>query len=295
MKKLLLGYDASEPSREAARMAGRIAEKLGGSVTVLTVGQLATAVGTSVLPTVEESSFRPIVEQGAQIVRALGANAETRVRFGEPAQVLIDIAAEEGYDMLIVGHRGLGGIKSLLLGSVAKKVATGALCPVMVVRGSAPATIRKVLAAVDGSEHAERALEAGATLAKAFAAPVTLVHVVFPPLLAESKLEAAARRTGPSPEQQAGHEALARACEICLRSGVDCDSVQLGVGCESVFADGPPCEVICRYAQHEGYDLVTVGRRGMGGVRRLLLGSVSDEVLSKAGPLVLLSGEHPKK
>ncbi|TAK35785.1 MAG: universal stress protein [Chloroflexota bacterium] len=296
MKRLLIGYDGSDQAREAARTAGRLGVVLGAKVTVVTVGQIvlgqmASAAGTTVVPSLDERAFLPIAEDGAAIVRGSGVEADVCVLLGEPASKLIEVAAREGHDLVVVGHCGLGGLKGLVLGSVAKKVATEAPCPVLVVRGTAPEVLKNILVAVDGSELAEQALKAAATLAKAFAAGITLVHVVFPPLLNERKLEPAARRLRPTPEEQVGREALARAREICARMEVGYDSMQLGVDCESVLSDGPPSEVIPSLARSGVYDMVAVGRRGMSGVARLLLGSVSEEVLARGGALTLVAGK----
>lgn len=282
MKKLLLGYDGSEPAREAARSAARLATQLGAKVTVLTVGQFVTAVGTTVLPTVDENAFLPTAEDGVQIVRSLGADAEAEVVFGGPAQMLVDLAAREDYDFVVVGHRGLGGIKGLLLGSVAKGVATDAHCPVLVVRGKAPETIRSVLAAVDGSAQAQHAFEAAAVLAKTFGAQVTLLHAVDSRAVTATTQGAAVARLRLT-LQQTGDVALAKASEVCKRMKVNCIEKQ---------AEGEPAKTITHLAQSGAYDLVVVGRRGMSGLERLMLGSVSDEVLAKAGPLVLVAGER---
>lgn len=284
MNRLLVGYDGSEPAGEAARVAGRLAQRLGAGVTVLTVGHTVTAVGSGVVPAVDETAFLPVAEEGAELARVPGVSVDVRVALGDAAHMLIEVAAREGHDLIVVGHRGLGGIEGLLLGSVAKRVATDAPCPALVVRGAAPRAIRTVLAAVDGSEHAQRALEAATALAKAFAARTTLLYVLDTQALLVAKQGLAMRRLRSS-LQQAGQEALAKAGETCRRAGVDCDVVQV---------EGRPAEVICGLAQDGGYDLVAVGRRGLGGLARLVLGSVSDAVLAKAGPLVLLANAHSR-
>jgi nucleotide-binding universal stress UspA family protein len=70
------------------------------------------------------------------------------VLVGDPATVLIRESAHS--DLLVLGHRGRGGLSGLLLGSVAIKVAAHAICPVIITRGVAPVT-GDVLVGVDGS------------------------------------------------------------------------------------------------------------------------------------------------
>ena len=284
MNRLLVGYDGSEPAREAARVAGRLAQALGAEVTVLTVGQMIVPVGAGIVPAVDETAFLPLAEEGAGLARAPGVRVDARAELGEPAISLVEVAVREGYDLIVMGHRGLDGIAGLVLGSVAKKVATDSPCAVLVVRGPAPERIQKVLAAVDGSAHAQHALDAAIALAKAFAARLALLSVLDAQAPARAEQNMAARRRRDA-LRQAGDAALAQAREACRRAAMDCDAVQ---------AEGRPAEVICRLARDGRYDLVAIGRRGVGGLARLFLGSVSDEVLAKAGPLVLVAGAHSK-
>nr|WP_221377171.1 universal stress protein [Actinoplanes polyasparticus] len=72
----------------------------------------------------------------------------TEILAGDPAAVLIRESAHA--DLLVLGHRGRGGLPELLLGSVAIKVAAHATCPVLITRGTAPAT-GDILVGVDGS------------------------------------------------------------------------------------------------------------------------------------------------
>ncbi len=287
MKKLLVGYDGSGPAREAARMAGLLAKGLAAKVTVIAVGQVAPLV---VVPTgmvvrvAEEQDFLSVARDGAEIARAMGADAEDRVALGDPADSIVDLATREGFDLTVVGHRGMGQVAGLVLGSVAKRIAEQAPCPALVVRGRAPGAIKRILVATDGSEHARRATETAVALAVAFDAEVSLLYVLDPKLLggvADRKAKLDLRHA----LERNGHEALEDAARLCQKAGV---------AHETVLAVGRPAEVILKRARFRGYDLVAVGRRGLGGMARLLVGSVSDEVLRRAECPVLLVGEKAK-
>jgi nucleotide-binding universal stress UspA family protein len=56
------------------------------------------------------------------------------LREGDPADEIVTAARDEGYDLIVVGHRGLSPIKAFLLGSVSSRVVTHAPCSVLVVR-----------------------------------------------------------------------------------------------------------------------------------------------------------------
>ncbi|MGI5837072.1 MAG: universal stress protein [Chloroflexota bacterium] len=285
--KLLVGYDGSDPAREAAHTAAHLARRLGASVVIFTVGKIPAWVeGVSgvFIPVIDESDFVPIATEGAQIVRAIGVEVDTRVAMGEPADRIIDLAGREEFDLVIVGHRGLGGVRGLVLGSIAKRVAEAAPCPVLVVRGPAPDTIERILVGIDGSQHSLKALSAAIELAKPFEAKITLIYVLDSTVIA-------AVRSGPAMRElrlsmaNAGLEALREASQRCQQAGVNCDTVQ---------TEGRPASVISRRAKEGDYDLVAIGRRGISGLARFALGGVSDAVLRSVNRPVLVAGEQAK-
>ena len=68
--------------------------------------------------------------------RALGGDVQRRVEYGDPAAEIVRVAADEGYDVVVVGSHGSGFVKRVLLGSVSQHVLHHAPCPVLVVRAS---------------------------------------------------------------------------------------------------------------------------------------------------------------
>jgi nucleotide-binding universal stress UspA family protein len=68
------------------------------------------------------------------LVKQAGAEAEGRLLWGKPADQIVELAEADGYEAIVMGHRGRGGLESLLLGSVAKDVIDQARCSVLVVR-----------------------------------------------------------------------------------------------------------------------------------------------------------------
>jgi nucleotide-binding universal stress UspA family protein len=65
-----------------------------------------------------------------------GLKVSTKLLQGRAADEIVETAREGGYDILIIGSRGLGGIKGFLLGSISHRVADEAPCPVLIVKGS---------------------------------------------------------------------------------------------------------------------------------------------------------------
>ena len=75
-----------------------------------------------------------VLKRAARDALSKGVEVETHAREGHPAEVIIDVAKQEQADLIVVGSRGLTGIKRYLLGSVSSKVSEHAPCSVMIVR-----------------------------------------------------------------------------------------------------------------------------------------------------------------
>jgi nucleotide-binding universal stress UspA family protein len=117
--RILHAGDGSTESQEAARLAGAIARVRGGSVTTLHV----SADGTSPPARAEES---------ARLSEAAGVEPAILTEEGSPAGKIVETAGSTGASLVIVGSRGLTGLKAL--GSVSERVAHHAPCSVLIVR-----------------------------------------------------------------------------------------------------------------------------------------------------------------
>jgi universal stress protein A len=144
--KILLPCDFSQCSEEAAQRALELAERLGGSVTMLHVYL------EPVYPTIEGSALmldRRAIEQSVRDMTAAleevrakhlrrGVPIDVRVVEGTPAEVICRLAAAESYDLIVMGTHGRTGLGHLFLGSVAERVVRTAPCPVLTARAPQP-------------------------------------------------------------------------------------------------------------------------------------------------------------
>ncbi|CAN5246414.1 universal stress protein [soil metagenome] len=140
----------------------------------------------------------------------------------------------------------------------------------------------KMLLATDGSEEAELALRTAVTLAKSAASELHVVHV-FP--MDEGILYPAEvlKRDAEETEQQA-REFLDRQVRRVRDEGL--------VAVKSHYRKGRPANEIVKLNEELGVDLVVVGSRGLGGIRRALMGSVSDSVVRYAPcPVLTVRGK----
>jgi nucleotide-binding universal stress UspA family protein len=86
-------------------------------------------------PEVYAERVRSIVaERTAEALGKLEARYTFRQETGHPAERIVQVAAAEGFDLIVLGRCGLGGFRSMLLGSVPDRVARHAPCPVLVMR-----------------------------------------------------------------------------------------------------------------------------------------------------------------
>jgi nucleotide-binding universal stress UspA family protein len=134
----------------------------------------------------------------------------------------------------------------------------------------------RILLAYDGFEHSQHALEQAAKLAADGKGEITVLSVV-PPDARGSK------SGGHVMLRPHAHEDVARA-HAYLR--------ELGLPSEMKMEAGDPAEEIVAEATTGGYDVVVVGSRGHGALGRLLLGSVSTEVVARAPCPVLVAGAN---
>lgn len=195
-----------------------------------------------------------------------------------PAHGLISAAADAG--LLVVGARGLGGFKGLLIGSVSQKCLHEAPCPVAVVRDPVPAgedQLPRVVVGVDASPSARGALTWAVDAARCRGAVLEVVHAWQPPYVGGFPF------TGALADYDL-YEASARelVAELIDSADVrDLPRVERTVVCSG------PASAVLDAAQRA--DLTVVGARGLGGVQRFLLGSVSHQVtLHATHPVVVV-------
>lgn len=141
--KILVATDGSDHSLKTLEKAIEFAISLKAEVTVLSVAQ---NVPVNVFPegfsaeefvSIErqlEKNAKEILSQAAQKLQQNGIKADTILGKGNPADFICKVAEEGDYDLIILGSRGLGGFKQLILGSVSNKVAQFSKKSVLIVK-----------------------------------------------------------------------------------------------------------------------------------------------------------------
>ncbi|MFQ5975608.1 MAG: universal stress protein [Candidatus Hydrothermarchaeales archaeon] len=136
MKKILVAVDGSEYSNAAVKKAGELAEKFGSKVTLLNVMKPLSVFHEEieVVENLQKDEARSILRKSKDILLDMGIDSKTLSKKGDPANEIVDLAKENDVDLVVVGSRGLSGIKMFLLGTVSNRVSEHALCSVLVVR-----------------------------------------------------------------------------------------------------------------------------------------------------------------
>ncbi|RYL88101.1 universal stress protein [Sporolactobacillus sp. Y61] len=138
-KKILVSYDDSDLSKKALKKAIEITELDGRTVLdvlhVVTVPANQFIVG-DVYREVRESTFKygnEIVSKADNLLRKLPNSTHTFVEEGQPVRAILTFAEENGYDLIVIGSRGLSGVKEFL-GSVSHGVVQRSKVPVLIVK-----------------------------------------------------------------------------------------------------------------------------------------------------------------
>jgi nucleotide-binding universal stress UspA family protein len=116
--RILVGTDGSSTAALAVERAVEVAEATGATLTILSAGNGAKA--------------QQVVAAAAATYAPRKVKIETLAREGDPAKVLLDVS-ERGYDLLVVGNKGMTGARGFFLGSVPNKVSHHSPCAILIV------------------------------------------------------------------------------------------------------------------------------------------------------------------
>ena len=141
---IVVGTDGSDTATEAVRQAVSLAKPLGAKLQIVSAYEPVSDTRLR-----EEAQQAPAdlqwmvnpkedveatLREAADMAEQSGVTAETFARQGDPADAILDVAEENGSDLIVVGNKGMTGAKRFLLGSVPNKVSHHAPCSVLIIR-----------------------------------------------------------------------------------------------------------------------------------------------------------------
>jgi len=293
--KILLATDGSKDAFLALRAAVDLSARTGSELHVVHAWlpfpdrshpSIAVASDAALY---EREAQKTLFEELDKVEAAGGAASGAHLERGRPAETISDLAEELKAGLVVVGSRGLGPVMRLVMGSVSEGVIALATCPVLVMRGGEDAwPPSRVVVGDDSSPGAKGAGDLAASIAGIVGASVLLVRAV--PVVWDVSEAARLVEDVALPRRAAlgGHELFlaSRARRLEETSGIRPRvRVREGEAASSLILEAAE--------EVEGSPLIAVGRRGLGLLERLRLGSVSTKVLRAATGPVLVSPSWP--
>lgn len=259
-EKIVLATDGTDISTGAVRVALNMASQCGSQLTVMHMAPTypgyamfnPTGVGEA------EQAGQEVLKQVEAQAGTACVNCAPVLRYGdEPVREIAAQAEESQADLVVMGRRGVHWLERLMLGEAAARVVGHVHCSVLVVPKESGMWEKGILVAVDGSRHADVAAVAAGALAKHCGLPLTVLAV-------------------------------------CASDDLKCDMVkpladrvrdllrQEGVAADSIVVEGKVADAIVQAAKDNDCDLIVVGSHGRTGLDRILMGSVSQQVVVQA-------------
>ena len=296
--KVLLAIDGSKYSEMCAKTLKALQLPTQTEVTVMTVVPEHVFLGGLTIHMLrrgdvarrqtrvtQEKKATELVKVVVELLKASGIHAKSVVRWGKPAEQILNEACEMRADLVVVGARGTGDTQQFLLGSVAQKVMKYADASVLLVRDKY-AKVRRVLLATDGSKYSEQVAQFLLDLSLPLTSEVVLVTALQSHIATWLKT--------PTIDLETNRQLLAelqkaeewKAWELLSKTKDQFE--EGGYRVSSLVLKGEPAQEILSAASTINPDLIAVGAKGLTGVENFLLGSVAQRVARFAKYSVLI-------
>jgi universal stress protein E len=257
--KVVCATDLLSKSDGAVVRAGLLAERLGANLTLLHV------VGPHNAAAVLEERLRTAQVSMTSRMHASrwgrGYTPAVSILPGVPARLILETLEQSRSALLILGPHRPRPVRDILEGTIAEKALSSKACPVLIVRDLPQASYRRVLLALDASEASATAARAASSLVLTPDVEAAVVHVCEPAY------------AGPGYHA----ETLQRRAMRVIRNMLERERVSFPY--EISVARGDPAAAILGAIKQYQPDLLVMGTRGLGRLRRAFLGSVANRVL----------------
>ncbi len=281
-RRILVAVDGSESSKNAFRQACRIALEDKSWLTVITT--IPPYEDLFQIPSIQEKVSVALRAEGEKIVaeiKKIAAEEDTYIKTlleeGTPFDTIIDTAEEGNYDLIVMGRLGMKRIEKALVGSVTARVIGNSQRDVLVFPLSTKIGWNTIVLATDGSKYSMSATDKAIDIAHSYGGEIKAVSVVD--VTEEFQTEA--------PEAVDKLVAGAK----CFVEEVRKKGEAHGVKIEPLVREGETYRVITDLAKKFAGDLIVMGSHGRTGIKRLLMGSVTEKVLGYAPcPVLVIRG-----
>jgi nucleotide-binding universal stress UspA family protein len=280
-ERILLPTDGSEDSIRAAEAAADLAKKSGAELHVVHVWHDVRGFAHDFVKRELRRQGQEILDEQVEKIRASGGEVtKAYLRRGRTSNEVIALCKEIDAGLLVVGSRGLGTVRRILMGSQSEEIVHHAQVPVLVLTGAEnfwpPA---RIVVGEDFSDDARKAGELAASIGKFYDAKGLLVysHPDLPEVPPGEARSAVQHLT----------EMRERDKSMLEDRAGDLEKI-LGNRPEIKISGGYPANVLLEASQEMQPSIVAVGSRGLAGLIRTRLGSVSTKVVTAArGPVLV--------
>lgn len=279
---ILATLDGSESSKNALRQTIRFARKENCGVTAVTVlpayeGELEIGLMKNIQETFKGPGEK-ILADARKIALEEGVEIETILEEGNAHEEIIDVAIEKNCDLIVMGRRGFGSIERAFMGSVTARVIGYSPIDVLVMPQGSALKWDNILLAVDGSKFSEIAANRAISVAQTYGRRLNVLSVVDVP--SEAYAEA----------PDAVEKMVENARETV--NAIEGQAIPAKLETRTFVREGKAHEKILNLADELKADMICMGSHGRTGLRRLLMGSVTEKVIGGSEIPVLVIKSH---
>ncbi len=277
-RKILVAVDSSESSRNALQQAFKLANEEKCWITVTSVvppyeGEIEI-LGVKDIRAALRKPCEDALAEVQNIARTERMLVKTVCEEGEVYERIVDLADAENCDVIVMGRRGLRRIERTLIGSVTARVIGHTQRDVLVVPNGTTVGWKTIVLATDGSKYSAAAAERAIAFAKSYGGALKVLSVVDVP----SEFYAEAPKAV---------EDLIRKAKGFV-ADVKKQAEAADVPAETFVGEAEAYQAVNNLAQEQKADMIVLGSHGRTGLRRLLMGSVTEAVIGHASCPVLV-------
>jgi nucleotide-binding universal stress UspA family protein len=297
IKKIIWATDGSKESNDALNYAIFLAQKFGSKIIGVHVIEMPEKQLYEYLNDPESEIYYGWMEKAEESYKARlasigdemssqGVSFQGEILRGEPNKRIVEFARSEKADLIVMGRRGLGLIDRILIGSSTLKVLRESNVPVLAVKRKGDIVdIRSILVPLNIYEQSDSALKYAMDLAERINASISVLYVFglypyyndyeIPPSVVEDLIKLSSNKLRERVEN------------IKLKRGVrNKEATKLEINTEIIQGINSSVAII-DYASSKDIDLIVMNTHGRKGIKRFILGSVTEKVIQESPCAVL--------
>jgi nucleotide-binding universal stress UspA family protein len=277
-RKILVAVDSSESSKNALHQAFKLANEEKCWITVTSVvppyeGEIEI-LGVKDIKAALRKPCEDALAEVQKIAKTERMLVKTVCEEGEVYERIVDLADAENCDVIVMGRRGLRRIERTLIGSVTARVIGHTQRDVLVVPNGTTVGWKTIVLATDGSKYSAAAAERAIAFAKSYGGELKVLSVVDVP-------------TEFYAEAPKAVEDLVRKAKGFV-ADVKKQAEAAGVSAETFVGEAEAYQAVNNLAKEQKANMIVLGSHGRTGLRRLLMGSVTEAVIGHATCPVLV-------